>query len=447
MLSSFRGALQSLQCSGIQCVDVGEKEQQAEVINVDVQLPSKCNISWGTQSLETNSTGSLSSIVSFSSLESEGEQEAKIDPQREDVMVGSRQIRPSLPLPVSNAQTHDCHKVEERKGVKEAGLSGYVNSLTQEQSETLEVFRKRLGSRTEHSAFLDRVLFLDCVLLRFLRAKSFDVDAAMTIFEKHLEFRKERHLDVPTGDCAYSLGSPEHLLPELPSVQSKYPHGFHGMDRSGRPIYIEQIGKMDIQKLFSVTTPERLISYFIHESERQTTHRFTACSLACGRLVESSLLILDLQGLSFRTVTSTTARKIMKDLAQIQQDQFPELMGKMVIVNAPKVFSVVWSLAKSLLDPKTVEKIEIFAAEPAKYMPRLLELISPENLPCFLGGSCCCSNGCMNSDKGPWNQPDIKQKMLETPYWEVLLKMERQQEHARPGHGAHVDVDLGWVGG
>lgn len=42
-----------------------------------------------------------------------------------------------------------------------------------------------------------------------------------------------------------------------------YPHGYHGTDKLGRPVYIERIGKLDINKLFTITTEERIIRHYI----------------------------------------------------------------------------------------------------------------------------------------------------------------------------------------
>jgi hypothetical protein len=45
----------------------------------------------------------------------------------------------------------------------------------------------------------------------------------------------------------------------------------------------------------------------------------------------------------------------------------------------------------------------------------LLEAISAENLPDFLGGTCTCSHvqgGCMNSDAGPWEDYVVVNKRI-----------------------------------
>ncbi|KAK1384953.1 hypothetical protein POM88_022688 [Heracleum sosnowskyi] len=61
---------------------------------------------------------------------------------------------------------------------------------------------------------------------------------------------------------------------------------------------------------------------------------------------------------------------------------------------------------KSFLDPKTTAKINVLGN---KYQSKLLEVIDASELPEFLGGTCNCAEkgGCMQSDKGPWNDPEI----------------------------------------
>lgn len=64
------------------------------------------------------------------------------------------------------------------------------------------------------------------------------------------------------------------------------------------------------------------------------------------------------------------------------------------------LFTAIWSVIKQMLDEVTVKKIEIVGSN---YKSRLLESISPENIPDFLGGECKCPGGCSNNDIGPWN--------------------------------------------
>jgi hypothetical protein len=42
-----------------------------------------------------------------------------------------------------------------------------------------------------------------------------------------------------------------------------YPHGYHKIDKLGRPIYIERAGMLKVDKVFEISTEERLVKHFI----------------------------------------------------------------------------------------------------------------------------------------------------------------------------------------
>eukprot|EP00747_Dinoflagellata_sp_TGD_P067178 gnl/TRDRNA2_/TRDRNA2_155150_c6_seq1.p1 gnl/TRDRNA2_/TRDRNA2_155150_c6~~gnl/TRDRNA2_/TRDRNA2_155150_c6_seq1.p1 ORF type:complete len:723 (-),score=173.01 gnl/TRDRNA2_/TRDRNA2_155150_c6_seq1:89-2038(-) len=238
------------------------------------------------------------------------------------------------------------------------------------------------------------------------------------MFSEHLAWRKEAGVN-RVADGYFDVGPPHLYFPEMSSIRRFYPHGFHGTDRRGRPVYIERLGALDLPNLLTSTSHERILEYFTHECERQTTYRLVACSLAKKGLVEQSMNILDLQDLRFSTVTHATARKTLQALTKVQQNHYPEMMGQMVIVNAPRIFNIAWSFVKPMIDAKTVQKIQIFGNEPDVFGPRLCEFIDPRHLPSFLGGECKCAGGCIGSDIGPWKDPQILEELAARPHWDI----------------------------
>lgn len=159
-------------------------------------------------------------------------------------------------------------------------------------------------------------------------------------------------------------------------------------------------GLLDIKKLYAATTEDRLLKRLVHEYERFLAERLPACSKEAGHPVETSCTILDLQGVSLGNFYSV--KNYVSSASAIGQDRYPECMGKFYIINAPYLFSTVWSFIKPWLDEVTVSKIAILSS--SQYKAALLQQIPKENLPKeFGGGECACPGGCSLSDAGPWN--------------------------------------------
>ncbi|KAK7829309.1 phosphatidylinositol/phosphatidylcholine transfer protein sfh13 [Quercus suber] len=234
-------------------------------------------------------------------------------------------------------------------------------------------------------------------LLRFLKARDFNIEKTILMWEEMLIWRKEYGTDTILEDFEFE---------ELEEVLQYYPQGYHGVDREGRPVYIERLGKAHPSRLMRITTIDRYLKYHVQEFERALQEKFPACSIAAKRRICTTTTILDVQGLGIKNFTRTAA-SLLAAMSKIDNSYYPETLHRMYIVNAgPGFKKMLWPAAQKFLDAKTIGKIQVL--DP-KSLSKLLEVIDSSQLPDFLGGVCTCSieGGCLRSNKGPWNNPDI----------------------------------------
>jgi hypothetical protein len=209
---------------------------------------------------------------------------------------------------------------------------------------------------------------------------------------------------------------------EINEFRTVYPHGYHGVDKTGRPVYIERYSKMNADYLYKISTLERVSKYWVKGYEHLLNDRFPACSTN-GRKITQTCVILDLAGIKL-SMFDSRAREFLRTVSKISSDNYPETLGAMFVVNVPSFFSILYSVAKPLIPPDTKKKIHVVTSKHTN--EELLKYIDADQLPNFLGGDCICDltsktddKGCLCSDRGPWKFADSDEEFVSIPDHEV----------------------------
>ncbi|XP_068608739.1 SEC14-like protein 2 isoform X2 [Brachionichthys hirsutus] len=245
-------------------------------------------------------------------------------------------------------------------------MSGRVGDLSPKQNEILAEFRGRI-----QDILPDLPAQHDHYLLRWLRARSFNVQKAEAMIRKHLEFRGKMNVANIISDW------------EPPEVIVKYVSGgMCGYDREGSPIWYDVIGPLDPKGLLLSATKQdfmktkiRNIEVLQRECWRQTEK--------LGKNVEAITLIYDCEGLGLKHIWKP-AIETYGEILSMFEDNYPEGLKRLFLIKAPKIFPVAYNLIKHFLCEETRRKIIVLGGN---WQETLRSHIDPEQLPVLYGGT------------------------------------------------------------
>lgn len=173
-------------------------------------------------------------------------------------------------------------------------------------------------------------------LLRFLRARDFNVEKAANMLQESLRWRADNGVDTILSDY------------KMPAVVTKhFPGGWHHGDMDGRPIYILRLGHMDVKGLLKAIGEDGLLKLTLHICEEGLT-LIDAASKSHDRPVVSWSLLVDLDGLSMRHLWRPGVKALLRIIETVEKN-YPETLGRVFVVRAPRVFPIAWTIVSAFI--------------------------------------------------------------------------------------------------
>ncbi|EFN83960.1 protein real-time isoform X2 [Harpegnathos saltator] len=213
-------------------------------------------------------------------------------------------------------------------------------------------------------------------LLRFLRAAEFSVEKAREMLTHSLHWRKKHQIDKLLDEY------------EMPQVTKDYfPGGWHHFDKDGRPLYILRLGQMDVKGLLKSIGEDELLLLALHICE-EGLHLMEEATTVWGHPVSQWTLLIDLEGLNMRHLWRPGIKALLR-IIEIVEANYPETMGRVLIIRAPRCFPILWTLISTFINENTRKKFIFYCGTDYQEQGSggLSEYINQEFVPDFLGGS------------------------------------------------------------
>ncbi|XP_041379293.1 SEC14-like protein 2 [Gigantopelta aegis] len=243
-------------------------------------------------------------------------------------------------------------------------MSGRLDDLTPKQVATLQQFRDNVKDvlKPEHD---------DHYLLRWLRARRFDLNKAETMLRNNLTWREQNKVDTILETFT---------IPEV--IKKYYIGGLFGRDKEGSLIWIDPYGYMDLKGMLRSAKKSDIIKSKIHLLET-IYKKFDELTQKEGRRVDQLVIIFDLQYMGLKHLWKPGVDVLLEVLAMFE-DYYPETLKVSYVINAPRIFPIAYSLVRPILSEDTVRKIHVLGSN---YKDTLLKYIDEDQIPAHWGGT------------------------------------------------------------
>ncbi|KAJ7494218.1 CRAL-TRIO domain-containing protein [Mycena galericulata] len=272
-------------------------------------------------------------------------------------------------------------------------LAGQIGHLSPEQESKFTEFKAACEKDGVYRPGQTRSSLSDTTLLRYLRARRFQVNDALQQLKDTEVWRETNKVDelYDTFD-----------IDTFEEARKVYHQWTGRRDISGRPLYVYEISHIkthmaSFEKSSTILKtaapssasdlipPKMRMLFALYENMSEFV--LPLCNALPSRPhpeapVSTTTHIVDISNVGLMTFWNLKGH--MQAASTLASAHYPETLDRLFILGAPSFFPTVWGWIKRWFDPVTTSKIFILSA--ADMQPTLTQFVRPADLPKKYGG-------------------------------------------------------------
>ena len=165
------------------------------------------------------------------------------------------------------------------------------------------------------------------------------------------------------------------------AIRRCYPHYYAGSGRDGQPVYVENVGRVDVDGLAEAgVDADAMLRHYVFLNE----WTWRELQPAADGPASYNVTVLDLDGLKLAQCRGVRFDYV-KRCAVLARARYPERCGLMVIANAPSWFALVYRFIRPFVAAGTQRKIRVTRSN-AETLEALREVADDASIPACYGG-------------------------------------------------------------